>query len=111
MSALDLSQAAIDYDRIENAIQYLETHFHSQPSLSEIADQIGLSEYHFQRLFSREASRSLCHLRSGYARRIQIQRRGDYHQVRFSSQPVWRMPAGDNRKRYLRILFRQKQRP
>ncbi len=53
MYATNLSQAALDYDRIENAIQYLETHFHSQPSLSEIADQIGLSEYHFQRLFSR----------------------------------------------------------
>ena len=53
MNATDLSQAALDYDRIENAIQYLETHFYSQPSLKEIADQIGLSEYHFQRLFSR----------------------------------------------------------
>ena len=53
MNATNLSQAAHDYERIENAIQYLETHFHSQPSLGEIADQIGLSEYHFQRLFSR----------------------------------------------------------
>ena len=53
MNATNLSQAVHDYERIENAIQYLETHFHSQPSLSEIADQIGLSEYHFQRLFSR----------------------------------------------------------
>jgi AraC family transcriptional regulator of adaptative response/methylated-DNA-[protein]-cysteine methyltransferase len=53
MNAADLSQATLDYDRIENAIKYLETHFHTQPSLSEIADQIGLSEYHFQRLFSR----------------------------------------------------------
>jgi AraC family transcriptional regulator of adaptative response/methylated-DNA-[protein]-cysteine methyltransferase len=53
MPAIDMSKAAMDYGRVENAIQYLETHFHSQPSLSEIADQIGLSEYHFQRLFSR----------------------------------------------------------
>jgi len=53
MNATDLSQATLDYDRIENAIQYLEAHFHSQPSLSKLADQIGLSEYHFQRLFSR----------------------------------------------------------
>jgi AraC family transcriptional regulator of adaptative response/methylated-DNA-[protein]-cysteine methyltransferase len=53
MHATDLPKAALDYGRIENAIQYLETHFHSQPSLREIANQIGLSEYHFQRLFSR----------------------------------------------------------
>jgi AraC family transcriptional regulator of adaptative response/methylated-DNA-[protein]-cysteine methyltransferase len=53
MIVTNLSQAAHDYERIEHAIQYLETHFHSQPSLSEIADRIGLSEYHFQRLFSR----------------------------------------------------------
>ncbi len=53
MNATDLSQAAFDYDRIENAIKYIETNFHYQPSLKEIADQIGLSEFHFQRLFSR----------------------------------------------------------
>jgi hypothetical protein len=29
MNATDLPQAAMDYGRIENAIQYLETHFHS----------------------------------------------------------------------------------
>ena len=53
MNATDLSQAALDYDRIEKAIKYLEKKFYSQPSLKEIADHIGLSEYHFQRLFSR----------------------------------------------------------
>ena len=53
MNATDFSQAAFDYDRIENAIKYIETNFHYQPSLKEIADQIGLSEFHFQHLLLR----------------------------------------------------------
>jgi AraC family transcriptional regulator of adaptative response/methylated-DNA-[protein]-cysteine methyltransferase len=47
------SQTAIDYERIEKAIQFLSENFHSQPSLKEIAAKIHVSEYHFQRLFSR----------------------------------------------------------
>jgi len=42
-----------DYLRIEQAILYLETHYQHQPELHEIAASIGLSEYHFQRLFTR----------------------------------------------------------
>src|SRR5210317_1893688 len=48
-----LSHASADYDRIEKAIKFLENNFSSQPSLKDIAAHIGLSEYHFQRLFSR----------------------------------------------------------
>lgn len=40
-----------DYRRIEQAIHYLENHVAEQPSLDEIAEHIGLSAYHFQRLF------------------------------------------------------------
>ena len=47
------SQQAEDYRRIEQAIHYLEDHFLEQPELSEISGSIGLSEYHFQRLFTR----------------------------------------------------------
>ena len=47
------SQTSIDYERIEKAIQFLAENFHSQPSLKEIAAKIHVSEYHFQRLFSR----------------------------------------------------------
>ncbi len=42
-----------DYLRIEQAILYLEKHYRHQPELHEIAGSIGLSEYHFQRLFTR----------------------------------------------------------
>jgi len=40
-----------DYKRIEQAIHYLEEHALEQPSLDEVAEHIGLSPYHFQRLF------------------------------------------------------------
>ncbi|HEY5672389.1 MAG TPA: methylated-DNA--[protein]-cysteine S-methyltransferase [Malonomonas sp.] len=40
-----------DYRRIEKAIHYLEEHVAEQPSLDEVAEQIGLSASHFQRLF------------------------------------------------------------
>ena len=44
-----------DYPRIAQAIEYLEKHANTQPELSEIASAVGLSEYHFQRVFSRWA--------------------------------------------------------
>jgi len=49
----DLKQLAKDYARVEKAIVFLETNHHRQPALSEIAASVGLSEFHFQRLFSR----------------------------------------------------------
>lgn len=45
-------QVHIDYDRIAEAIEYIKNNFKSQPSLEEIADQIKLSPFHFQRLFT-----------------------------------------------------------
>src|SRR5258707_10496437 len=51
----EASQAALDYQRIEKAICYLQEHFLEQPDLSAIARAAHLSEFHFQRLFSRWA--------------------------------------------------------
>lgn len=53
MTAEKFSQAAFDYERIEKAIEFLIDNYHSQPGLGEIAARIHMSEYHFQRLFSR----------------------------------------------------------
>ncbi len=53
MKTLSMSQASDDYDRIEKAIKFIEKNVSHQPDLKEIADHIGLSEYHFQRLFGR----------------------------------------------------------
>ncbi|MCP4425944.1 MAG: methylated-DNA--[protein]-cysteine S-methyltransferase [Chloroflexi bacterium] len=47
-----------DYARIEKAIQFIEQNFQEQPDLAAIADCVGLSEYHFQRLFTRWAGTS-----------------------------------------------------
>jgi AraC family transcriptional regulator of adaptative response/methylated-DNA-[protein]-cysteine methyltransferase len=44
-----------DYQRIETAIRFLEAHALEQPSLDEVAEHIGLSPFHFQRLFKRWA--------------------------------------------------------
>lgn len=53
MNPTDYANACRDYERIEKAIQYIETHCDRQPDLKAVADHIGLSEFHFQRLFSR----------------------------------------------------------
>ena len=44
-----------DYSRIERAILFLEANYHRQPELREVAANVHLSEYHFQRLFRRWA--------------------------------------------------------
>lgn len=46
---------ATDYARVEQTIRYLERHFRRQPDLAELAAQVHLSEYHFQRMFRRWA--------------------------------------------------------
>ncbi len=48
-------QLSEDYQRIEQAIHYLEANVQRQPGLQEIAARLNLSEYHFQRLFTRWA--------------------------------------------------------
>jgi AraC family transcriptional regulator of adaptative response/methylated-DNA-[protein]-cysteine methyltransferase len=44
-----------DFARIAKSIHYIATHFREQPRLATIADQAGLSEFHFNRLFRRWA--------------------------------------------------------
>ena len=64
----------IDYLRIEKAIRYLDENFRRQPELSEVAAAVGLSDYHFQRLFRRWAGvspkRFLQFLTADYARAL-----------------------------------------
>jgi AraC family transcriptional regulator of adaptative response/methylated-DNA-[protein]-cysteine methyltransferase len=42
-----------DYQRIEQAIRFLQASYRRQPDLGEVARSAHLSEYHFQRLFTR----------------------------------------------------------
>lgn len=46
------SQRNINFNRITDAIGYIRHHFRRQPSLDEVADQVHLSPYHFQRMFT-----------------------------------------------------------
>jgi AraC family transcriptional regulator, regulatory protein of adaptative response / methylated-DNA-[protein]-cysteine methyltransferase len=74
MNLEDFVQEAEDYQRVEQALLYLEQNFRRQPELGEIAAHIGLSEYHFQRLFTRWAGispkRFLQYLTKEYAARL-----------------------------------------
>jgi AraC family transcriptional regulator, regulatory protein of adaptative response / methylated-DNA-[protein]-cysteine methyltransferase len=45
-------QQEINYKRIAEAIEYIQTNFKHQPDLEEIAQQVSVSAFHFQRLFS-----------------------------------------------------------
>ena len=54
-STTDFSQLREDYVLIEQAIEYLEQNAQRQPELGEIASAVGLSEFHFQRVFTRWA--------------------------------------------------------
>ena len=69
-----LQQQADDYQRIEQAILYLQANTHRQPGLQEVAESVHLSEYHFQRLFTRWAGispkRFLQYLTKEHARRL-----------------------------------------
>lgn len=44
-----------DYQRIAEAIEFINAHADQQPSLEEVAAQLNLSPFHFQRLFSQWA--------------------------------------------------------
>ncbi len=47
--------ANLDAQRIAEAIHYLDEHYRKQPTLDDIASAVGLSPFHFQRLFKRWA--------------------------------------------------------
>ena len=49
------SNEHINYGRIAMAIDYIKLNFKHQPSLDEIAGVVGLSPFHFQRLFTQWA--------------------------------------------------------
>jgi len=46
------TQNDINYQRIAEAIDYIKTNFKDQPDLEKVAEQIHLSPFHFQRLFT-----------------------------------------------------------
>lgn len=52
------TQHQLNYNRIAQAITYIKENFKEQPNLDEIAEQVHLSPFHFQRLFTEWAGTS-----------------------------------------------------
>ncbi len=52
---MGLNGKSSDYDRVCKAIIFLREHRHQQPDLVTLSAQLGLSEFHVQKLFSRWA--------------------------------------------------------
>jgi AraC family transcriptional regulator of adaptative response/methylated-DNA-[protein]-cysteine methyltransferase len=50
-----LDEQARDYQRMAKALDWLALHWRERPSLDEAADVVGLSPFHFQRIFTRWA--------------------------------------------------------
>jgi AraC family transcriptional regulator of adaptative response/methylated-DNA-[protein]-cysteine methyltransferase len=72
-------QLTTDYTRIERAIRYLDREHAAAPSLAAVAEHVGLSEAHFQRLFTRWAGispkRFLQHRTAEIVKRLLRERR------------------------------------
>ncbi|SFW57731.1 AraC family transcriptional regulator, regulatory protein of adaptative response / methylated-DNA-[protein]-cysteine methyltransferase [Sinomicrobium oceani] len=72
-------QQQINYHRIAGAIEYIKTNFKAQPNLDEIAEQVHLSPFHFQRLFSEWAGTTpkkfLQYISIEHAKRLLISQR------------------------------------
>jgi len=68
------AQDEINFNRIADAINYIQANFKNQPDLEEIADKVNLSPFHFQRLFSEWAGttpkRFLQYISIGYAKKL-----------------------------------------
>ncbi len=45
-------QAQINFNRIAEAIDYLKNNYNNQPSLDELATQVKMSPFHFQKMFT-----------------------------------------------------------
>lgn len=46
------AQETIDFNRIKDAIQYLDTNYKQQPTLDQVAEYVCVSPSHFQRMFT-----------------------------------------------------------
>lgn len=68
------TQDEINFNRIAEAIKYIQDNFKTQPSLEKIAEKVNLSPFHFQRLFSEWAGTSpkrfLQYISLNYAKKL-----------------------------------------
>ena len=45
-------QSSLNFNRITRAIEYIHANFKEQPCLEQIAAEVHISPYHFQRMFT-----------------------------------------------------------
>jgi transcriptional regulator GlxA family with amidase domain len=88
---------------VREAVRYMNTHYHQPISLEQIAAHVGLSRYHFNRLFTRTTGRTpLAHLTQ-----IRLKRAVDL--IRYSTYTLeeiaWQV--GYTNGGYLSKLFRR----
>jgi AraC family transcriptional regulator of adaptative response/methylated-DNA-[protein]-cysteine methyltransferase len=53
-----MQRSHVNYQRIAEAIEYIKANFKEQPNVDDLAQQVHLSPFHFQRLFSEWAGTS-----------------------------------------------------
>lgn len=80
MGLLEMNtQSAINFERIRNAIEYIDRNYLAQPDLDEVASFVHLSPYHFQRLFTEWAGVSpkkfLQYISLGHAKKLLRERK------------------------------------
>ncbi len=72
-------QETINYNRIAAAIEYIRSNFKNQPGLEEIAHEVNLSPFHFQRMFTDWAGTTpkkfLQYISLEYAKKMLLQSR------------------------------------
>ena len=76
---MTVNNSIADYTRVESAIRYIDAHRAAHPSLGKVAKHVGLSESHFQRMFTRWAGispkRFLQHQTAELVKRLLRERR------------------------------------
>lgn len=87
-----MSQKQEDFNfiRVTEAIEYIAGNFREQPSLFEVADQVNMSPYHFQRLFTEWAGVSLQkflqYTRLAYTKQVLKERQGTFFDTAFDTR-------------------------
>lgn len=71
---MNMKQQEIYYNQIARAIEYIDGHRREQPTLDTVAAEIGMSPFHFQRIFKEWAGitpkQFLQYLNAGYAKHM-----------------------------------------
>ena len=84
-----ITQDHINFNRIAEAIGYIQTHFKRQPNLEEIAEKIHLSPFHFQRMFTEWAGVSpkkfLQYISIDYAKKLLKQDRATLYETSYAT--------------------------